>query len=159
MNARSQRLNTDKLSAAVRQAVEDMDRHSAEGWRYAGASRDWYAPLTDGTCAVCLVGATFTRFGAQTWEHLTPEELIDTQRISAAEWHMLNAIDALQHGEIHTALWIIDTPQARKARVGTTLEWEAKHGLAQIARKDPEWDQETRGYYTWLAERLKAAGV
>ena len=164
------RLNTTHLGTALRQAIADLDRGTTAG-TYRSAGSTWHCADIDGTCEVCLAGATFGRFGVTPDEVAGPGALIEEGRIDEAAYRMLMALDSLRSGKIVDALY-----RLRGAQEATEEEVEGARSIelrmaqedARIRWKDPEFDYAelrewgegaTRAWYNTMAEHLEAAAL
>ena len=169
----SERLNTAKLSAALRQAMADMDARLDERDEtgeplYAPHGDEWHRRDADGVCSICLAGATFARFGVRADESTGVDALAEAGRISAEEWRMLVALDQARVGNVTAAVNTLRrTPQAAHVpeahRVDVMMR-EELHGLVSEEDPAPEdlagWGQyPTMTYYDRMAAYLEEAGL
>ncbi len=155
------------LAEVLRTAVGDMDERLASG-RYLAGGSVWHSPVTrEGSCTVCLAGATFARYG------VGPDEYVAGVMGKAARLRFgtdtgaLGALEWLRAGDVATAAAAFYGSRAvRAAPLAERLErFHIRAGgtarepeLASRHRALDRWN-EAREYYSGLAGRLAAAGL
>lgn len=95
------KLNTEKLSVAIRQAVEDLEWCESQPQTYQIKMDFWHEPYPDG-CAVCLAGSVIAhRIGI-------PPDLSRVPESFSPDVHrMLIAIDMVRQDDVSNALDVL----------------------------------------------------
>ena len=172
---KNERLNTTKLSTALRQAMADMDARLSDRGEsgmdqpYWPSSEQWHTARPDaGECAICLAGATFARFGIKKNETVDPRELAEEGRITEEEERMLYALDSLRVGDVTNALNSIrDEPRNAFQPEGHALDLQMQEESRMLEHDEEDapdaltgWgDYRTMTYFDRMAAYLEEAGL
>ena len=154
-----EKLDTTRLSRALRQAIGDMDECLASG-QYEANATVWRLPAMRHPeteelipCQICLAGATAVRMGygpRDTWQ---PEEV--DEDVNA----MLGALNYVRLGSVGEALNLLG------AWTGNAQTAERAQGEVEALGADPDtrllgdWHGRDRAHFVAVAEILERHGL